>query len=167
MARAGRRRLAVRDIEIGREVIECVADEICDKRMQRKEARCARRSGHNGRCASAEAMEHRRARVMSSEDRRRWSRATRLRRYGLSQEQFDRLMESQGNACGMCHEPFKGGQRMCIDHDHACCPDDQRSCSECVRGVLCLRCNTTLGHIEGLGEAAKAYLYRHLGRAGI
>lgn len=58
----------------------------------------------------------------------------------------------------MCHEPFKAGRRICIDHDHACCPDRERSCGKCVRGLLCLRCNTTLGHIENLGELAQIYL---------
>lgn len=103
-------------------------------------------------------MEHRRSRVITPEDRRRWSRTTRLNRYGLTGAQFDRLVESQGSVCGMCHEPFGPGRRICVDHDHACCPDDQRCCGKCVRGVLCLRCNTTLGHIEKLGAFAQSYL---------
>lgn len=139
-------------------------DEICGEWMPKKQVPCARGQGHGGKCASAEAIEnHRvrsraRVRTDSPETLRRRSRARRLRRYNLTGDQFNRLVESQGNVCGMCREPFKAGRRICIDHDHACCPDRERSCGKCVRGVLCLRCNTTLGHIEGLGDLARIYL---------
>jgi hypothetical protein len=140
-------------------------DEICGKWMQRKGVACARGYGHGGKCASAQAMNnHRlrsreRVRTDSSEAlRRRRGRSGRLRKYNLTEAQFNSLVKSQGNVCGMCHEPFGPGRRICIDHDHACCPGRERSCGKCVRGVLCLRCNITLGHIEGLGELARIYL---------
>lgn len=145
-------------------------DEICGEWMPRAKGRCARGRGHGGKCKSAEAMENHRVRrrsrtgANSPEAIRRRSRALRLRRYDLTGEQFNRLLESQGNSCGMCHEPFKMAGRICIDHDHACCPDGKRSCGKCVRGLLCLRCNTTLGHIENLGELARIYLKKPLRR---
>lgn len=138
-------------------------DEICGKWMPRAGVKCARGRGHGGKCKSAEAMENHRVRLArirasSPETIQQWSRTSRLRRYGLSEDQFNRLVESQGNACGMCHEPFRDGRRVCIDHDHACCPNRERSCGKCVRGVLCLRCNTTLGHIERLHDLVQIYL---------
>jgi recombination endonuclease VII len=57
----------------------------------------------------------------------------------------------------MCREPF-GKQPVFIDHDHNCCKTEKTSCGECVRGLLCLSCNTALGHIERKYAMACAYL---------
>lgn len=81
-----------------------------------------------------------------------------LFRYGLTQEEFDALLGAQGYACAMCHTAFKDGRPIFVDHDHACCPDEKRSCGKCVRGLLCLSCNTALGHIEQRYELARTYL---------
>ena len=37
-------------------------------------------------------------------------------------------------------------------------PDEKSSCGKCVRGLLCLSCNTALGLIERKYELARAYL---------
>jgi recombination endonuclease VII len=92
---------------------------------------------------------------------RRWQ-VYRLQRYGLTQEQFGRLLDTQDNACGMCRAPFGDDQLIFIDHDHSCCPVSPgahtRCCGKCVRGLLCFRCNTALGYVEIYGEMARAYL---------
>jgi Recombination endonuclease VII len=90
--------------------------------------------------------------------RRRWTQTNKLLRYGLTRELFDGLLAAQGNACGMCRTPFGEDQPVFIDHDHACCPAERTSCGRCVRGLLCLSCNTALGHIERKYELARAYL---------
>jgi Recombination endonuclease VII len=84
--------------------------------------------------------------------------ASQRSRYGLTRESFGRLLAAQGRACAMCHDPFKEGQAIFIDHDHACCPDEKRSCGGCVRGLLYLRCNVGLGYIERMSAMARAYL---------
>jgi hypothetical protein len=94
------------------------------------------------------------------EAKRRWYQAYKLSSYGLTRDGFDRLLERQRYACGMCRKPFEGQQTICIDHDHSCCPDEKRSCGKCVRGLLCLPCNTALGQIERKYALAKAYLDR-------
>jgi hypothetical protein len=74
------------------------------------------------------------------------------------------FVRSGAGACGMCHEPFAEGQRIYADHDHNCCKKQvkatAKTCGRCMRGLLCLRCNTALGYIELYGELAKAYLNR-------
>jgi len=99
-----------------------------------------------------------RGRVIASEARARWARAYRFARFSISEEEFNRRLEEQGHACGMCHELFEEGQKICIDHDHACCEAEKRSCGKCIRGLLCLSCNTALGHIERKYALARAYI---------
>lgn len=76
------------------------------------------------------------------------------KRYCLSVDQMVQFMSAPCQICG-CDpaKPF-------IDHDHACCPGD-RSCGDCVRGVLCQGCNLGLGAFKddpSKLEAAKKYL---------
>jgi len=94
----------------------------------------------------------------SPESRKKSNRKYRIASYGLAQEDFDLLLDIQGHACGMCHEPFEEGQLIHVDHDHACCQRKNRSCGECVRGLLCHTCNIVLGHIERRYAMARAYL---------
>jgi len=94
----------------------------------------------------------------SRESRKKSNRKYRIARYGLAQEDFDLLLKVQRYACGMCHKPFEQGQLIHVDHDHACCREKNRSCGECIRGLLCHACNIALGHIERRYVMARAYL---------
>ena len=141
--------------------------ELCGKWMPKAGAFCARQPGHNGYCMSPASMErnrkYNRARRASGlrespELRRKHNRKYRITSYGITLEQFNRLLEAQDNSCGMCHAPFEDGQLIRVDHDHACCPEKSRSCGECVRGLLCHACNIALGHIERRYALARVYL---------
>lgn len=142
----------------------CLSRVLCGKWMPRKKTTCARTPGHPPPCMSAENMASRRAyrrdhpHRESPESKKRSNRKYRIASYGLTLEQFDRLVEVQDYACGMCHEPFENGQLIHVDHDHACCPQKNRSCGKCVRGLLCHGCNISLGHIEHRYAMARAYL---------
>lgn len=60
-------------------------------------------------------------------------------------ERYYRLVEAQGGRCAICNTDEPGGQgRWHVDHDHECCPG-QHSCGNCVRGLLCSRCNPMIG----------------------
>jgi hypothetical protein len=82
-----------------------------------------------------------------------------LRKYGITQEEFRRLLAAQGGGCGICGRKFgmlRSGKRLrlCVDHDHK---------TNAVRGVLCTSCNNGLGRFKDdpkLLERAVAYLRR-------
>ena len=67
------------------------------------------------------------------------------RRYGLTLEQYDNMLQEQAHCCKACREEFTKTPH--VDHDHACCPG-KLSCGKCVRGLLCGGCNTTLGFMQ-------------------
>jgi len=144
------------------------AENLCGKWMPRKQATRARRPGHLGECRTAQALvdnrqpktSRRRGTRLSADPaaRRRWRQAHRWSRYGITSQQYDRLLELQQYACGMCGEPFPENSAICIDHDHKCCPSEKRSCGQCIRGLLCLSCDTALGRIERKYQLARRYL---------
>jgi hypothetical protein len=70
-----------------------------------------------------------------------------LKRMGLTEERYNKIISDQNNLCYICKRPEKGDRRLSIDHDHQCCPSG-RSCGVCVRGLICLKCNTALGAVN-------------------
>jgi hypothetical protein len=66
-----------------------------------------------------------------------------MKRYGITREEFDALLERQNGRCAICGESF-GDVAPHIDHDHSCCPRE-KACGKCVRGLLCASCNRGLG----------------------
>jgi hypothetical protein len=93
---------------------------------------------------------------------RRWKAVHNVARYGLTPETFAQKLAEQGYACEMCRKPFEEDQRICVDHDHnlGCHPGQKQACDECRRGLLCVPCNTALGHIETRYAQAQQYLDR-------
>lgn len=64
--------------------------------------------------------------------------------YSLDKVAYLSLVEAQGGKCGACKRITTNFE---VDHDHACCPG-RRTCGECVRGLLCQRCNKALGLVN-------------------
>lgn len=59
--------------------------------------------------------------------------------------------------CEICNEPLERGRnKIAVDHDHACCSGMVKSCGNCVRGVLCARCNIGLGSFRDNPEYLRA-----------
>lgn len=75
-------------------------------------------------------------------------------RYGLTPEQYDERLQAQGGVCELCGmAPGKQQRRFSVDHNHKCCPS-QKSCGECLRGILCANCNRRVGFLEQMMEEA-------------
>lgn len=61
-----------------------------------------------------------------------------LKKYGLSSEEYVLMVYSQRNKCAICHKVQKG-KALAIDHNHS---------TGKVRGLLCQSCNIGLGHFK-------------------
>jgi hypothetical protein len=82
-----------------------------------------------------------------SDSRRDWSLQY---RYGMSVEQYEKLLADQGGHCRLCPAvQMSSERRLCVDHNHKCCPGP-RSCGKCVRAILCANCNRKIGFLEEL-----------------
>lgn len=77
-----------------------------------------------------------------------------LRKYGMSQSDYDKMSEQQNGACAICDLPPKGVYPLAVDHCHT---------TGKVRSLLCVECNTRLGILEDKSwmKLARAYLKRH------
>ena len=70
--------------------------------------------------------------------------------YGITIEDYDRLLSAQGGKCAIC----KGGTSknfFAVDHNHR---------NGRVRGLLCARCNTGLARfMDSAANVGRAYRY--------
>ena len=82
-----------------------------------------------------------------------WRLEAQLHTYGMSFEEFGRLLIVQNGACAICEQDDK---RLCIDHDHA---------TGQIRGLICDRCNgivlVVLERYGHLLDPARAYLSKY------
>lgn len=77
------------------------------------------------------------------EKAREWgSKKHRRRKYGLTQQQYEAMIQNQKSLCAICQEPethiTRGGHQgqLAVDHCHV---------TGKIRGLLCFRCNVALG----------------------
>lgn len=60
--------------------------------------------------------------------------------YGISEEEWKILFESQGGRCASCRDlPVEGKRRFHVDHDHV---------TGRIRGIVCHGCNVALGYLK-------------------
>lgn len=79
----------------------------------------------------------------------------RVKRYGLSIEEYNKKKELQLNGCAICLKEFKEERNIYIDHDHH---------NNQLRDLLCPRCNNILGMVDDDEELLFRfieYLKRH------
>jgi hypothetical protein len=75
-------------------------------------------------------------------------------KYGISLEQYSKMINDQGNRCAICANPLENpgiGKGPCIDHSH---------CTGLIRGILCRGCNSGLGNFkDNINNLKKAVIY--------
>lgn len=74
------------------------------------------------------------------------------KKFGLTVEQFQNLLDSQGGVCEICKSGFKPNKRPGVDHCHK---------TGKIRGILCDLCNKGIGHMRDSEEfltAAAQYI---------
>ena len=81
-----------------------------------------------------------------ADNRDRMAGYTRKWKYGISQDDYDRLFAEQGGVCAICRKPETAKDRLgrtrtnlSVDHDHR---------TGAIRGLLCHHCNAALGHVD-------------------
>ena len=77
-----------------------------------------------------------------------FKRKDKLKKYGLSLEEFEHMAKQQDNKCLICGGPGRN-DLLCVDHDHI---------TGQVRGLLCSNCNTGLGMFKDSIEVLKKAL---------
>ena len=84
-----------------------------------------------------------------------------MKTYGLSNDDYIAMFESQIGLCAICNEPQQGITKdgetrfLCVDHCHA---------TGKVRELLCVKCNTGIGQFKDNPEILKQaikYLKKH------
>lgn len=89
-----------------------------------------------------------------------YNRKNQLAKYGLTVDDYDRMLAEQGGVCKLCGQPpnpegIRASSKLHADHDHE---------SGVVRDLLCTTCNRGLGYFKDdpvLLRAAAEYIERH------
>lgn len=85
-----------------------------------------------------------------------WRIKHKLSNYGITLEQYNEMLLEQKHLCFICKkEPGGKHKKLCIDHNHK---------TNCIRKLLCNKCNTVLGLVYEDKEILKTmilYLENH------
>ena len=98
-------------------------------------------------------QEKARSRACHKRHYQQWRAQTRKKLYGITDEEYYSILLSRGGVCAICGST-QNNRSLAVDHDHE---------TKRVRGLLCTRCNTTLGQFNDdpkMFQAAIDYLNR-------
>lgn len=62
-----------------------------------------------------------------------------LRKYGITQADYEGMLQEQAGGCSICGDPPPEKVSLHVDHDHD---------TGAVRGLLCVRCNNAIGMLR-------------------
>lgn len=82
----------------------------------------------------------------------RWRVGNLKYKFGITQDDYERMLADQKDVCAICWEACSSGKRLAVDHCHT---------TGIIRGLLCMSCNTAIGKLKddvSLLKAAIAYL---------
>lgn len=77
------------------------------------------------------------------------------RKFGISLEQYNEMLNAQNGVCAICRNTCDAGLNLAVDHCHDCGQ---------VRALLCKNCNTALGLLKentDIMQAAIQYVRNH------
>lgn len=112
--------------------------------------------GYTGWCRSCSSVQRL---VTPVEERREQKLVTTLRMYSMTLTQYRGMLAVYDGNCWLCKnpetyiDPQTGSiQRLKVDHNHSCCPEQGRSCGNCIRGLLCRECNSrVMARVDKIG----------------
>jgi len=84
-------------------------------------------------CNRVAMRDYMRGRKLTEEEKTR----KRLKKYGITLDEYHEMSEAQGHCCSICDK--NDPNKLFVDHCHQ---------SGQVRGLLCLNCNSLLGHAK-------------------
>lgn len=116
-----------------------------DPQKQRDRTRKYRQTENGAKKAREKYQEH-----LASGAVAIWNLRNKLKKFGLTIDDFKRILEAQGGGCGICGTSEPGSKkwtRLFVDHCHV---------TNKVRGVLCHHCNATLGHMKDSPELLRS-----------
>ena len=87
----------------------------------------------------------------AKESSRKAEQTRRLKRYGLTRDEYTALLSSQEHRCAICEAELHNNRLTHVDHCHK---------TGKVRGILCHHCNLLLGNArDSLTVLSSAYSY--------
>jgi len=87
------------------------------------------------RSEASQAARSKRRRTEKFKDQQYFRKLYRLHR--LTKDEYEELVRKQKGVCAICEQPPR--TRLCVDHNHI---------TGEVRGLLCHRCNSAIGHAQ-------------------
>lgn len=127
---------------------------LCSRCRERKDPTLfssdrVRRDGLSTYCRSCAAKSQGEWAARNRDKRREYAfRSGLKRKYGLTEETLQVLIQSQGGKCAVCRDVLRREKRGThIDHDHV---------TGAIRGVLCVKCNAGLGQFRDSPEILRA-----------